>query len=46
MGGPGDEVLRRMADNFIEMEHIREFITRPPRPAADDQQSADKDDGT
>ena len=38
--------LRRMADNFIEMEHIREFITRPPRPAADDQQSADKDDGT
>ena len=38
--------LRRMADNFIEMEHIREFITRPPRPAADDQQSADNDDGT
>ena len=24
--------LRRMADEFIEMEHIREFITRPPRP--------------
>ena len=26
--------LRRMADDFIEMENIREFITRPPRPAA------------
>ena len=38
--------LRRMADNFIEMEHIREFITRPSRPAADDQQPAEKDDGT
>ena len=38
--------LRRMADNFIEMEHIRELITRPPRPSADDQQSADKDDVT
>jgi uncharacterized LabA/DUF88 family protein len=23
--------LRRMADEFIEMEDLREFITRPPR---------------
>ena len=26
--------LRRMADEFIEMEDLREFITRPPRPTA------------
>jgi uncharacterized LabA/DUF88 family protein len=36
--------LRRMADEFIEMESIREFITRPPRPAAKDSASADDDD--
>jgi len=23
--------LRRMADEFIELENLREFITRPPR---------------
>jgi hypothetical protein len=23
-----------MADEFIEMEDLREFITRPPRPTA------------
>jgi len=27
--------LRRMADEFIEMEDLREFITRPPRPNLD-----------
>lgn len=35
--------LRRMADEFIEMESIREFITRPPRPAAKDSASTDDD---
>jgi hypothetical protein len=32
--------LRRMADNFVEMESIREHIVRPPRPQSD---SADAD---
>ena len=32
--------LRRMADNFVEMESIRELIVRPPRPQSD---SADAD---
>ena len=27
--------LRRMADEFIEMENLREFITRPPRPTVE-----------
>ena len=27
------DALRRMADEFIEMESIRDMITRPPRPS-------------
>ena len=27
------DALRRMADGFIEMESIRDMITRPPRPS-------------
>jgi hypothetical protein len=27
--------LRRMADNFVEKESIREHIVRPPRPQSD-----------
>ena len=30
------DTLRRMADEFIEMEDLREVITRPPRPVSDD----------
>ena len=29
------DALRRMADEFIEMEDLREHITRPPRATAD-----------
>ena len=29
--------LRRMADEFIEMENLREFITRPPRPTIENE---------
>jgi len=27
------DALRRMADEFVEMESIRDMITRPPRPS-------------
>ena len=32
--------LRRMADEFIEMESIRSQITRPPRPTPEDSENA------
>ena len=32
--------LRRMADEFIEMESIRSQITRPPRPKPEDSENA------
>lgn len=29
--------LRRQADNFIELEELKDVIGRPPRPARDDE---------
>jgi uncharacterized LabA/DUF88 family protein len=33
--------LRRQADNFIELEELKEIIGRPPRPARSHAQEAD-----
>jgi len=40
--------LRRQADNFIELEELKEVIGRPPRPApvqTEDREAADGTDG-